>query len=83
MPVYKQFNHMHIISHTEFKSETLKGGCCLGDIHVEGKIILQWIYCVWDSVGWIQLAQSVMQWQAMNTVMNIQMTSKACSLLTS
>jgi len=37
---------MHVISHTEFQSETLEGGGCLGDIHVDLKIILIWTYCV-------------------------------------
>jgi len=78
---------MHIISHNRILVRNPEGRRLFGrhTCRLENNNEMD-ILCVrqWtDSVGWIQLAQSVVQWEAMNTVMNIQMTSKACSLLTS
>ena len=44
----------------------------LGDLAVDGKIILRWIFRKWD-VGWIDLAQDRDRWRAfVNAVMNLR-----------
>jgi hypothetical protein len=55
-------------------SRYLKGSDHLGDLGINGKIILNWISKIkCDDVDWIHVAQDRVQWQAfVNTVMNIQ-----------
>ena len=47
----------------------------LGDLGVDGRIILRWVFRKWDVGGmdWIQLAQDRQRWRALvNVVMNIR-----------
>jgi len=43
-----------------------------GDLGVDGRIILRWIFRKWD-MDWIELAQDRDRWRALvNAVMNIR-----------
>jgi len=47
----------------------------LGDLDVDGRIILRWIFRQWEVRGmdWIKLAQDRDKWRALvNTVMNLR-----------
>jgi hypothetical protein len=45
----------------------------LGDLAVDGRITLKWIFKKWDAVmDWIELAQDRDKWRALlNAVMNL------------
>jgi hypothetical protein len=46
----------------------------LEDIHIDGKVILRWIFRKWDEWGidWTELAQGRERWRALvNAVMNL------------
>jgi hypothetical protein len=46
----------------------------LGDQGVDGRIILKWIFNMWDEdMDWIELAQDRDRWRALvNAVMNLR-----------
>ena len=48
----------------------------LGDLDVDRKIILRWIFGKWEGGGnWMELAQDRDRWRALaNTVMNLRVT---------
>jgi hypothetical protein len=49
----------------------MKGRDRLGNLGVDGRIILKWILKEYESVHWIHLAQDRNQWRApVNTVMS-------------
>jgi len=65
-------------------SENLKGNDHSEDLSVDGNIILEWVLDKWECVDWIHLAQDRDQWRApVNTVMNLRVTQKEGSFLTS
>ena len=46
----------------------------MGDLHIEGTIILRWKFRKWDrGIDWIELAQDRDRWHALvNASMNLQ-----------
>jgi hypothetical protein len=54
--------------HTQFWSQILKRRDHSEDLHVDGKVILEW-----EGVDWMHLAQDRYLWLALvNTVMNLR-----------
>jgi hypothetical protein len=60
--------------HTGFWWGGLREGDHLGYPGVDGRIILKWIFKMWDgAMGWIELAQDRGRWRAVvNAVMNLR-----------
>jgi hypothetical protein len=60
--------------HTGFWWRDLREGDRLGDPDVDGRIMLKWIFKVWDGgMNWIQLAEDRDRWRAVvNAVMNLR-----------
>jgi hypothetical protein len=54
--------------------EDLREGDHLGDLSVDGRIILKWIFKKWDGdMDWNELAQDRDRWRAVvNAVMNLR-----------
>jgi hypothetical protein len=63
--------------HTVFCLENLKGRDHLEDLHIDGRIIIDWIgldpwETGWEGVEWMHLAQDRDQWWVLvNMVMNL------------
>jgi hypothetical protein len=60
--------------HTGFWLGDLKEGDHLGDLGVDGRIPLKWIFKKWDGgMDWIELDQDSNRWRAVvNAVMNLR-----------
>ena len=60
--------------YTGFWRGGLREGVHLGDLHIEGTIILRWKFRKWDrGIDWIELAQDRDRWHALvNASMNLQ-----------
>jgi hypothetical protein len=71
--------------HTGFWWGDLREGDHLGDPSVDGRIILKWIFEMWDGgMDWLELAQDRDRWRALvNAVMNLRVPQNAGNFLTS